>query len=67
MRNDQLYKTYRETLINYAGRLMGHRADAEDIVHEAWLLMNRHPQNQTLKQPLAYFRTIIRNLVLSQY
>ncbi|MFT4091639.1 MAG: sigma-70 family RNA polymerase sigma factor [Asticcacaulis sp.] len=67
MRHDQIYKTYRETLISYAGRLMGHRGDAEDIVHEAWLLMNRQPHADRLNQPVAYLRTIIRNLVMSRY
>lgn len=61
-----LYRTHRETLVGYAGRLSGDRAGAEDIVQDAWLLLDRRSDSGTIREPLGYLRRIIRNLVFTQ-
>ncbi|MFT3967249.1 MAG: sigma-70 family RNA polymerase sigma factor [Sphingobium sp.] len=62
----RLYRTHRDTLVNYAGKLSGDRAGAEDIVQDAWLLMDRQPERAAIREPLGYLRRIVRNLVFAQ-
>ncbi|MGE3303133.1 MAG: RNA polymerase sigma factor [Hyphomonadaceae bacterium] len=62
----RLYRTHRDTLVNYAGKLSGDRAGAEDIVQDAWLLMDRQPDEAVIREPIGYLRRIIRNLVFAQ-
>ncbi len=52
--------------MNYAGRLSGDRAGAEDIVQDAWLLLDRKTDDGAIREPLGYLRRIIRNLVFAQ-
>lgn len=62
----RLYRTHRDTLVNYAGKLSGDRTGAEDIVQDAWLLMDRKTDGGAIREPLGYLRRIIRNLVFAQ-
>ncbi|MEE4450536.1 sigma-70 family RNA polymerase sigma factor [Novosphingobium resinovorum] len=62
----RLYRTHRDTLVNYAGRLSGDHVGAEDIVQDAWLLMDRKTDSGAIREPLGYLRRIIRNLVFAQ-
>lgn len=62
----RLYRTHRDTLVNYAGKLSGDRAEAEDIVQDAWLLMDRRADAGTIHEPMGYLRRIIRNLIFTQ-
>lgn len=59
-----LYESHRDSLISYAGQLSGDPAGAEDIVQDAWLLFDRQP-GKTIREPLGYFRRIVRNLVFA--
>lgn len=52
--------------MSYAGKLSGDRASAEDIVQDAWLLMDRKARDGIIREPLGYLRRIIRNLVFAQ-
>jgi RNA polymerase sigma-70 factor (ECF subfamily) len=61
----RLYRTHRETLVSYAGKLSGDRSAAEDIVHDAWLLLDRQPESTVIREPVGYLRRIIRNLVFA--
>jgi len=61
----RLYRTHRETLVSYAGKLSGDRVSAEDIVHDAWMLLDRQPDNTVIREPVSYLRRIIRNLVFA--
>lgn len=63
----RLYKTHRTALISYAKKLSGDPSAAEDIVHDAWLLFDNRPSDQPVRQPLAYLRRIVRNLVFAQF
>src|SRR6266581_8839636 len=68
----KLYLTHRSALINYATRIVGSRAWAEDIVQDAYLriaAMGPNEQsivasdNQTqITHPVAYLYRIVRNL-----
>lgn len=62
----RLYRTHHDSLVNYAGRLSRDRSWAEDIVHEAWLRLDRQTDRTAIKEPLAYLRSIIRNLVFAK-
>jgi len=62
----RLYRTHRETLLSYAGKLSGDRAAAEDIVQDAWMLLDRQTDATAIHEPLGYLRRIIRNLVFAQ-
>jgi RNA polymerase sigma-70 factor (ECF subfamily) len=62
----RLYKSHRDTLISYAGRLSGDPVAAEDIVQDAWLLLDRQPVDKPIHEPLGYFKRIVRNLVFAQ-
>jgi RNA polymerase sigma factor (sigma-70 family) len=59
----QLFQTHRVALIDYAAPIIGSRAQAEDVVQEAWLRFAaaREPDIQL---PLAYLYRTVRNLAL---
>lgn len=59
-----IYTEHRLELVNYANRIVGDRAHAEDVVQEAYLRFDAAAQNQTLIEPLAYLFRIVRNLAL---
>lgn len=61
-----LYKSHRKSLVSYAGRLSGDPVVAEDIVQDAWLLLDRQPAGKSIREPLGYLKRIIRNLVFAQ-
>jgi RNA polymerase sigma factor (sigma-70 family) len=61
-----LYRSHRESLISYAGRLSGDPGTAEDIVQDAWLLFDRRTGDEGIREPLAYLKRIVRNLVFAQ-
>lgn len=52
--------------MNYAGKLSGDRVGAEDIVQDAWLLMDRQADSGLIREPLGYLRRIVRNLVFAR-
>lgn len=61
-----LYRAHRDTLVSYAGKLSGDLVGAEDIVQDAWLLMDRQTDHGEILEPLGYLRRIVRNLVFAQ-
>jgi RNA polymerase sigma-70 factor (ECF subfamily) len=52
--------------VSYAGKLSGDRAAAEDIVQDAWILLDRQTDVGAIREPMGYLRRIIRNLVFAQ-
>jgi len=48
--------------VNYATKLVGSRALAEDLVQEAWLRLNAAVAERVVHEPLGYLYRIIRNL-----
>lgn len=61
-----LYMQNRDELLNYAARIVRDRANAEDIVQEAWLRFSeRMQQGGEVGQPLSYLYAIVRNLALN--
>ena len=61
-----LYRAHREALVSYAGKLSGDLTSAEDIVQDAWFLMDRQTDKTEIREPLGYLRRIVRNLVFAQ-
>jgi RNA polymerase sigma factor (sigma-70 family) len=64
---ESLYEAHRPALLSYAKKLSGDPAVAEDIVQDAWLLFDNRPMDPPVRQPLAYLRRIVRNLVFAQF
>ena len=59
-----LFVEHRGSLVNYATSLVGSRAQAEDLVQEAWMRLDRAVEERSVREPLAYLYRIIRNLAL---
>ncbi|MCY1267945.1 putative RNA polymerase sigma factor FecI [compost metagenome] len=59
-----LYLSHRGELVNYAGGIVGDRAQAEDLVQEAWLRFEAAAQARPLDEPVGYLYRIVRNLAL---
>lgn len=55
---------HRAELVEYASRIVGNRAFAEDVVQEAWLRFGEAAENQLLREPLAYLYRVVRNLAV---
>lgn len=57
-----LYLAHRRELVNYASGIVGNRAQAEDLVQEAWLRFGTMAQGRLLEEPIGYLYRIVRNL-----
>lgn len=57
-----LFEVHRTALVNYAGSLTGDRAEAEDLVQEAWLRFNQAAQKGAVNDAKSYLFRIVRNL-----
>lgn len=72
MTKDKVFEAYlkhRVALIDYARRISGGAADAEDIVQEAWARTDhfRQASGHSIEQPLFYFYRTVRNLAVTGY
>lgn len=59
-----LFTEHRRSLIEYAAGIVGSRAEAEDVVQEAWLRFDAVSRRQLLDEPLSYLYRIVRNLAI---
>jgi len=59
-----LFIEHRGSLVDYAASIVGSRAQAEDLVQEAWLRFDEVARQRFLTEPLAYLYRIVRNLAL---
>jgi RNA polymerase sigma-70 factor (TIGR02957 family) len=57
------FETQRTTLLGLAYRLLGSRAEAEDVVQEAWLRWSRATG---IDNPAAFLRTVVTRLCLDE-
>ncbi|WP_340115247.1 sigma-70 family RNA polymerase sigma factor [Pelagibius sp. 7325] len=62
-----LFMAHRNALVDYASVIVGNRAQAEDLVQEAWLRFDAASQNRSLEEPQGYLYSIVRNLALDGY
>ncbi|MGU3575452.1 sigma-70 family RNA polymerase sigma factor [Brucellaceae bacterium C25G] len=63
-RNLRTYLDHRLELVDYATKIIGDRAQGEDIVQEAFLRLNASAIDRHLEEPVGYLRRIIRNLAI---
>jgi RNA polymerase sigma-70 factor (ECF subfamily) len=62
---------HRRSLVDYAAGILGSRAHAEDVVHEAYIRFSAADgkaearPDGPIRHPLAYLHTIVRNLALT--
>lgn len=54
----------RGALVDYASGILGNRAQAEDLVQEAWLRFDEAAAGRFLDEPLSYLYRIVRNLAM---
>lgn len=59
-----LFVTHRRALIDYANSIIGSRAQAEDLVQEAWLRFDTASKGRFLEDAKGYLYRIVRNLAL---
>jgi RNA polymerase sigma factor (sigma-70 family) len=59
-----LFAEHRRSLVDYAAGIVGSRAQAEDVVQEAWLRFDKVSRQRLLDEPLSYLYRIVRNLAL---
>ena len=50
--------------MSYASRILGNRAEAEDVVQEAYLRLDAAAGRRPLDEPVGYLYRIVRNLAL---
>ncbi len=59
-----LFTEHRRSLVDYAASIVGSRAQAEDVVQEAWLRFDEVARQRFLGEPVAYLYRIVRNLAV---
>lgn len=59
-----LFMTHRRALVNYASRIVGCHAQAEEVVQEAWLRFDEASRGRLLDDATGYLYRIVRNLAL---
>ena len=59
-----LFVQHRRALVDYATGIVGSRAQAEDLVQEAWLRFDEAAKKRFVSEPLSYLYRIVRNLAL---
>ncbi|MCG8355683.1 MAG: sigma-70 family RNA polymerase sigma factor [Kiloniellales bacterium] len=59
-----LFATHRGALIDYANGIVGDRAQAEDLVQEAFLRFATAKDKPQVERPAAYLYRIVRNLAI---
>jgi RNA polymerase sigma factor (sigma-70 family) len=58
------FMAHRPNLVSYASGIVGSRAQAEDVVQEAWLRFDDASRLRRLEEPLGYLYRIVCNLAL---
>lgn len=61
----QVYLSHRAELLDYASRIVGCRARAEDVLQEAYLRFADTAGQRTLEHPTGYLYRIVRNLAVA--
>lgn len=59
----EIYLANRKALVDYAAPIVGGRAQAEDVVQDAWLRFDGR-DTRPVQQPVAYLYRIVRNLAV---
>jgi RNA polymerase sigma-70 factor (TIGR02957 family) len=64
MSMEGLYQTYQSLLFSLAYRMLGSVMDSEDIVQEAFIAFNQHPNHEHIENKKAYLCKIVTNRCL---
>ncbi|MBS0540319.1 MAG: sigma-70 family RNA polymerase sigma factor [Proteobacteria bacterium] len=59
-----IFLTHRPSLVEYASRIVGDHARAEDVVQEAYLRFDTAASAKLFDEPVGYLYRIVRNLAL---
>jgi RNA polymerase sigma factor (sigma-70 family) len=59
-----IFLTHRSGLVEYASRIVGDHARAEDVVQEAYLRFDSAAAAKAFDEPVGYLYRIVRNLAL---
>lgn len=59
-----VYRVHRSALVSYASAIAGGRAQAEDVVQEAWFRLTRVEDLALIQEPVAYLYRLVRNLAI---
>lgn len=59
-----IFLTHRSGLVEYASRIVGDHARAEDVVQEAYLRFDSAASAKLFDEPVGYLYRIVRNLAL---
>ena len=62
-----LFMAHRRALIDYASSITGSRAQAEDLVQEAWLRFDEASRGRFLEDAKGYLYRIVRNLAVDHH
>ena len=62
-----LFMAHRRALIDYASSINGSRAQAEDLVQEAWLRFDKASKGRFLEDAKGYLYRIVRNLAVDHH
>jgi RNA polymerase sigma factor (sigma-70 family) len=60
----QLFTAHRTALVSYANSIVGNAAQAEDVVQDAWLKLERAKGPDPVHDPLRYLYRVVRNLAI---
>lgn len=60
----RVYRVHRSALVSYASAIAGGRAQAEDVVQEAWFRLTRVEDLALIQEPVAYLYRLVRNLAI---
>ena len=60
----RIYRMHRSALVAYASAIAGGRAQAEDVVQEAWFRLSRADDPALIQEPAAYLYRLVRNLAI---
>lgn len=55
---------HRAMLTDYAAKVTGDRAVADDIIQQAWITLAESDDRPQIREPLGYLRTMVRNLAI---
>ena len=60
----RIYQQQRRLLLSCAARILGDRAQAEDVVHDAWIAATKRTNQETIRDFGSYLYLTVRNMAI---